>query len=403
MVTRFERVATVAWGELPLTLVQDPPFSELLPDQARSVPAPIRLRLGPKSSVHLLGGEPTSLDSAQPRRLVHLDASGSQVGSVSLPPPAEGESLADYAVAEDLTCYLLDVVRAPGPGARLTAVAADGDIRWSRITSSVTADGLALVGSSRLLLSETGSPRALEIDISTGDMVDTIEWGLPANHLYAAGDDAVALVLYDPEANRRGIGHVDLSSHRFTKLVGGRELFRWLLAPIGADSAGDIYAVNDSRVARISAVDGRVDVLTTFDAIVATPGDEQLFTSRVDPAEPAIVVVDEYDPAGELIGEYRLALPPSSDADHDDADWRLIQVDIDHQLYVFGGEGPGRLGSAYRFAADGSRHVVESSSDLLAAGSRLQRPYSWQLGADGRLYLPVLSQGGVTVVRLAAD
>ena len=206
-------------------------------------------------------------------------------------------------------------------------------------------------------------------------------------------------MLYDPDQNRRGIGHLDLGSRRLTQVIGGRELFGWLLQPIGADHAGNVYAVQDSRVAQISP-DGDLDVIATFDALVTAPGGQLLFTSVVNPDEPSVLVVEVYDRTGARIARHRLALPASGHPY--DPQWRLVRADHGQQYDVFGGERPGHLGTAYACRGHGAPILMDPAADVLSRGSRLQRPGTWQVGTDGRVYLPVLAAEGVTVARLSS-
>ena len=420
----LETFATAPWGDgpdaIPLVLEDHPQFGEMSREQIRKVRAPVRIRLDSRGGLHALADAPLRTSNRAPVFIHYFNAEGKFLAKSLLLAPDRSDTdelfISDYAVDADGSCYLLEQISSGQTGPpknRLQKVSRDGQFQWSRTgaTSQQELDfrelkgvfkRLLMDGRSRLYLPATEHGGAIaEINRDTGAVAHVYHADKFGSEVFIDEQGTVVYVLYFSDVNRRGLGFFNLSEPKVRSIIGGVELYGWLLYPFGVDSSSNVYAWNDSAVARISA-EGRIDVLAAFDNVVVRARDGVIFTSRLrlENEQSPVVQTACYLPSGE-VSHQDLELPKKLTARHS-SEWKLIHVDEQERFYVFGGEEPGQVGTLLIYSSSGELEETTSPPpDLLLMESRLEIYSFWQVDSRGRIYLPVTDGQGFKVIRLS--
>jgi hypothetical protein len=419
----FKLLVSIPWGdksdEISLALEDYPLFAFVSPEQMRKARAPVRIRLDARGGMHALPDAPLRTPNGPAIFIHHFDAEGKFTGKTPLlfldRRAMDGLFILDYAVDTDGSCYLLELIQSRQSGEsnnRLQKISSGGEVQWWRAgpTSSEKFDfhrlngnfkRLLTDGNSRLYLPATEHAGAIaEIDRDTGDVAHVYISAKFGTEVFMNERGTVIYVLYFPDVNRRGLGFFNLAEQKVTSVIGEVGLYRWLLYPFGVDASANVYAWNDSGVARISA-GGRIDVIAAFDNVVVRARDRVIFTSRLrsDDTQSPVVQVERYSPAGETSCQ-ELFLPEELSARHPKG-WKLIHVDEQERYYVFGGEEPGQTGALVVYSNDGRLEETASAPrDLLLMESTLEGYSYWDVDSRGRVYLPVTDAQGFKVIRL---
>jgi hypothetical protein len=415
--------AAAPWGDgpdaIPLVLEDYPLFGEMSPEQMRKVRAPLRIRLGPRGSVHVLADAPLRMPKGAPIFIHHFDAEGKFLGRTPIlwqgGQDTDALSILDYIVDADGNCYLLELIQSGQSGQsknRLQKIGRDGEVRWSR-SGAISQEEfdftelrgnfkrLLMDGRSRLYLPATEHAGAIaKIDGDTGNVAHVYTSDKFGSQVFMNEHATVIYVLYFPELNRRGLGFFDLDKHQVTSIVGGIESYGWLIYPIGVDSSPNVYAWNDSAVGRIS-LDERIDVIATLDNIVVRSRDGVIFTSRLlsGNEQSRVVQAARYSPAGEA--SYQELRVPQKLGVRPGVTWKLIHVDEQEKYYVFGGEEPGHAGTLLVYSKHGDlERTAAPPQNLLPLESNLEDHSFWEVDPNGRIYLPVTDAEGFKVLRL---
>lgn len=420
MAFTFQPLISIPWGdkddEIPLTLVDYPNFAFVSSEQMRKVPAPVRIRLGANGSIHVLADAPLRTKDA-PVFIQHFDERGKRFGTTLVPFPDRRETedvfILDYAIDADGNCYLLERIQSDAERNRLRKINLNGQVQWSRIGPineeqfdfselSGTFKRLLMDGNSRLYLPATEHTGAIaEIDRDTGQVAHVYTSDKSSSQVLMTEGGTVVYVLYFPDLNRRGVGFLNLNEHQVTSVVGGVDLYGWLLYPIGVDGSSSVYAWKDSAVARISS-NAQINVIAEFDNVVVRSSDGNIFTSlmRSDQGQSSLARMTRHAPDGQ-VSHQELRIP-SEISGRPGAKWKLIHVDEQEKYYVFGGEEPGHAGTVLVYSRDGELETTTSRpGDLLSLESRLENYSFWQVDSRGRIYLPVTDAQGFKVLRLS--
>lgn len=397
MTPRAELRGSAPWGsgagEVPLSTTPWPLFGDMLEDELRQVPAPLRIALDPRGGVHALAE-----GAGECAAVIHFDAeSGAPAGRTSLAPDA-AERIADFAVDADGGVYVLWT--GGGGGARLARTARGGGEAWSRGGADL---GIGAAAAPPRLLLDAGSRLHVVLDDGRGTVVrvdgdGAVEHAFHAeaggNRAFITPDGRLVFATWFPEARRRGVVVFDPRDGSRVERVGDDEAQRWLTWPLGVDRDARIYAWHFGALARLRA-EGAAEPLARIDHAVVRPADGAVFLSRgVEGAEAALEVE-----------AHRPGAPPSTETlllpDGEAAGWRLAHVDDDDRRYLMR-EAPGVPASVAVFSARGER-VAEGGAGVLPDESRLQPPDQWRVDPSGRLYLPVVDSAGFGLVRLTFD
>lgn len=421
----MEIFVAASWGDgpdaIPLVLEDYPLFAEISPEQMRKVRAPVRIRLDSLGGVHMLADVPIRALKGAPISILHFDAEGKFLGKTPLLYLDRFDTndlfILDYVVDADGSCYLLERIQSRHSNQsknRLQKIGSNGEVQWSR-TGPIskkefefrelkgTFKRLLMDGHSRLYLPATEHTGAIaEIDRDNGDVVQIYISDKFGSEVFMGAQATVVYVLYFPDLNRRGLGFFNLAEQKSRYIVGGIELYGWLLYPIGVDASSNVYAWSDNAVARISP-DGRIGIIAALDNVVVRSRDGVIFTSRLlsGNEQSQVVQVARYLPAGEW--SYQdLHLPKKLSSRHGGG-WRLIHVDELERFYVFGGEEPGQAGTLLIYSNNGDLQETKSSpQDLLLVESTLESHSFWDVDLHGRIYLPIIDPRGLKIVRLVA-
>ena len=420
----LETFASAPWGDEPdavtLALEDFPQFGEMSSEQIRKVRVPVRIRLDSLGGLHALADASLRTSNSAPVFIHHFNAEGKLAAKTMVVSPDESDTddlfILDYAVDTEGSCYLLEQIRSGQLGQaknRLQKISKEGRVQWSR-TGPVskqefdfhelegTFKRLLMDGRSCLYLPATEHAGAIaEIDRNTGEVVHVYMSDKFGGEVFMNERGTVIYVLYFPDINRRGLGFFDLADQKVRYVVGGSELYGWLLYPIGVDSLSNVYAWSGSALAGISS-DGRFDVITALDNVVVRSRDGVIFTSRqcLDNEQSPVVRVARYLPAGE--SSYQdLHLPEKLIARHGWG-WKIIYVDEREKFYLFGGEAPGQVGTLLIYSSNGDLETTTfPPPDLLLMESRLESYSFWDVDSRGRIYLPVTDAQGFKVIRLS--
>jgi hypothetical protein len=395
---RAELRGSAPWGsgagEVPLSTTPWPLFGDVLEDELRHVPAPLRIALDPLGGVHALAG-----GAGEPAAVVHFDANGAVAARTSLAPDTAGR-IVDFAVDVDGGVYVLSTEGAGG--ARLRKIVRGGGQAWSRDGADLgigegagtTPPRLLLDGGSRLhVVLDDGRGTVLRLD-GDGGVEHVFHAEAGGNRAFITPDGKLVFATWFADRERRGVVVFDPRDGSRVERVGDDEAHRWLTWPLGVDADARIYAWHFGALARLAA-EGVAEPLARVDHVVVRPGDGAVFLSRGVEGAEAVLEVEAHRP-GAAPSIDTLAL-----SDGEAAGWRLVHVDDDDRRYLLS-EAPGMPASVAVFSAGGER-VAEGGAGLLPDESRLQPPDSWRVDPSGRLYLPLVDGAGFRVVRLAFD
>lgn len=380
-----ELVTVLPWDDersgIPSSFTDYPMLAWYTPEHARKVRTPVRVRLDDRGGFHVLG-------DASP--ILHLDDSGAPVRRTPLP---EGSGrVVDYACDTAGNCVLLEhFENADAQFKRLRALDPDGAERWSRDESTEPSEpdfgGLnghftkILYAGDRLYLPGAHGRGVAEVDAGTGEVRQILPQRAGAGASFLGGGRLLS-VFFDDDSNRRGIAVLDPDGAESVELTGTPEHYAWLVYPFGADRRSRLYVWRNGQVARLSLT-GDIEVLGEVNGIAVRTSDGSVFTSRRD-AEHVVV-------SGEEV-ETRLPAPP---------ELRLVHVDADGRFHLLGGEAPGNAGELRVYSPDGR---LESTGpppeDLATIDCRLPTHTAWQVDAEGRVNIPVVTPDGVAIVRL---
>ena len=418
----LEVAAAAPWGDganhIPLALESYPLFGEMEPEHMRKVPAPVRIRLGPKGTIHALTD--ASFRQGGCVFIHHLDAKSRLFARTPVFPAnyhdTDESEILDFAVDAVGQAYLIEHVQPRQsnlPYNRLRKIGPAGDILWSHtgpisdeefdfgsLKGSFTK--LLMDGRSQLFLPATRHAGAIaKIDTATGAVEHIYTSDKFSSQVFINERGIVGFILYFPDLNRRGIGYLATDDEKFSSFVGGTELYGLLLYPFGMDASSNLYVWNDGVISRISPK-AEIDQIAAFDNIAVRPSDGAIFTSRSESGEGGLATVFvESHCAGVRSTRGELRVPAELCLRHPTG-WKLIHVDDRERYIVFGGEEPGHAGTILIYSSSGN--LVETASppvDLLSTESRLQSYAFWEVDAQGRIYLPILDPQGFRVVRLS--
>src|SRR6185503_699465 len=122
-------------NEIPVALEEYPPFAFVLPEQMRSIRAPLRIRLDVRGDLHVLTDAYLRTPNSGPLFVHHVDAQGDIVGKTRIPSDVDELIISDYVVDANGSYYLLERVRSRDsnePVNRLRKISNDGEVQWSR-------------------------------------------------------------------------------------------------------------------------------------------------------------------------------------------------------------------------------------------------------------------------------
>jgi hypothetical protein len=354
-----------------------PSFGEMSSEQLRKVRVAPIIRLGADGRLHALVGTPGAVH--------HFDARDTLAGSTPIPGDAPASSLTDFVVGPDDSVYLLE-------SDRLRRVGPTGEAVWSRpgaLTEArlaSTPDRLLFDEDFRLFAITTGRWGMLaEIDPASGRTVRATASGIESDEVFMDGAGRLQSVVYLPTTRQRGLAVFEPGSGQSQTIAFDADAYGWLTCPLGVDARSNVYGHKDNAVARV-APDGGVEVVAAFDGAAVSP-DGVVHTSRRE--WPQAVRVERQG-----AGATTLLVP---EGPH----WRLINVDAQGRLYLFGGEAPGSSGTLRIYASDGELEETHTPPpDLLPLETRLARPREWTVDADGRIYVPLTDAEGFKVLRL---
>ena len=397
MTPRAELRGSAPWGsgagQVPLSTTPWPLFGEVLEDELRQVPAPLRITLDPRDGVHALAG-----GAGEPAAVVHFAEDGAAAARTSVAPDAAGR-IADFAVDADGGVYVLSMEGAGG--ARLRRFVRGGGEAWSRAGADLGIGAgagapprLLLDGGSRLhVVLDDGCGTVLRLD-GDGGVEHVFQAQAGGNRAFGTPDGRLVFATWFADSRRHGVVVFDPRDGSRVERVGDDEAHRWLTWPLGVDADARVYAWHFGALARLGA-EGAAEPLARVDHVVVRPADGAVFLSRAVEGAQAALEVEAHRP-GAAPSVDTLALP-----DGDAAGWRLAHVDDDDRRYLLR-EAPGMPASVAVLSAGGEQ-VAQGGAGLLPDESRLQPPDSWRVDPSGRLYLPVVDGAGFRVVRLTFD
>lgn len=380
----FEPLLFIRWGAAPDEAT--PRYSEIVagglqarpPDRRRV--EPLRLRLDAAGGYHL--------HSPGDGAILAFDAQRRFAGRVKL--PAAGE-LRDLAAGPAAYVALVD----EAGGRALIAFDRAGAAVWRRTDLEAGADRLVLARSGLFVAASTRPGALIEIDPATGETRRRHELPHEAIDPVAAPDGAIVAAAYFPEERRRGVLVYEPATGKAAASAAGPELYGTLLGVIGATAAhelivhgplrGDprawLFTIGpDAQVRRRIGLDALL-APQPGDVVAGRFGDGALVLDGKGAGLPATILLPE---ALRSISVERLTLV--------EADPRRIVVDVRNPDGV----------TAERRALDAATGqlapVVTGGAPALVPG--MQPRATWQVAADGRVLVPVVSEAGLAIVAI---
>ena len=379
----LESMLFIRWGAGPGEAT--PRYAEIAAGGFQAQPharrriEPLRLRLDTAGGYHL--------HSPGDGAIFAFDAQRSLVGKIKVPVAGEVWDLAAGPAA---------YVALVGEGRRvLVAFDRTGAVVWRRDDLEGGVDRIVLARSGLFVAASSEPAGLIELDPSTGATRRRHDLPREALDPVAAPDGAIVAAAYFPEERRRGMLVYLPATGQVKAVAAGAELYGTLLGVVGATAAhelvvhgalrGDprasLFVIGpDAQVRRRVGLDALL-VPRPGEAVAARFGDGTLVLDGNGPGLPATIPLPDA----------LRALPVE----------RLTVVEADPQRVVVDVRGSDGV-SAERRALDVTTGqvttVASGTTPALVPG--MQPRTTWQVAADGRVLIPVVSETGFTIVSI---
>lgn len=378
----FEPVLFVKWGGGPDEAT--PRYEEIAagglqarpPDRSRAAALP--LRLDAQGGFHLHSPE----DGA----ILAFGPDGCFAGRTPLSPRA----VTDFAAGVDrYHCVFRERT-----GGGLVSVDRAGAVAWRREDLDRSVDRVVLTPRGLFACARSAPERLVHLDPSTGATVRELELEHEAIRPFAAPDGALVAATYFPEARRRGVLVLDPETGKEAARVGDKELYGTLLSIFGTDAEHNVYLYGATLGDRspslfVVGADAQVRLRAPFDALLASGSGRRAVMARFTGSDLHLTWSGEGGQTVQVAWPERLrARVPEGVA--------LVEADEERAIFDLRGEG----GPTERVALRLATGALEPVSAAGAVVHGMQPVTTWQVGADGRVHVPVTSEEGVSVVRL---
>lgn len=339
---------------------------------------PLRLRLDATGGYHV--------HSPGDGAILAFDAHARFAAKVPL--PAAGDVL-DFAVGPHVYVVLFDT----GGGRALVAIDRAGTATWIRSDLDADVDRVVLTRSRLFLAASLRPGNLFELDAATG--APRRRHALPHEAIdpVAALDGVLVAATYLPDLRRRGILTYDPATGQTAIAAAGPDLYATLLGVVGTTTAHELVIYGSTRgdprmVLFTLGPDAQVHRRVGLDAILA-------------PA-PGEVTVARYENGTLVLDGKRPGLPATialPDALRSVAPERIGLVEVDPRRIVFDVRDPDNFiaeRQALDVATGQTSPVATGATGVLIPG--MQPRTTWQVAADGRVLIPVISAAGLAIV-----
>jgi hypothetical protein len=386
---KFEPSLFVKWGSGPGEAT--PLFEDLasgglqarLPNRKQAAALPFRLDA--QGGFHLF--------SPGDGAILAFDSRGSFDASTRLDTAGVGAAV-DFAVGAERVYILF---RGRPRGVILISVNRAGVVQWRREDLDRAMDRVVLTARGLFVGARLKPERLIEIDPVTGAIVAQRDLAHAVIRPFAAPDGTLVSATYFAETRRRGVLIIDTETGRETAAVAEKELYGPLTRAFGTDAAHDLYLYGSapgelSSSLLVVAPDAQVRKSVPFDALLSPGPGRPVVVARFSGSELHLTGLDGGSTTMhvELPEPLRARLPE-----------RLALIEVDAERAVFDlrdevGFSAERM--ALRFETGAIEPMTMMGGSAVVPG--MQPLETWQVGADGRVYVPVISEQGVTVVRI---
>jgi hypothetical protein len=416
---KLELMTHLEWGNAQNQLVPNyiakPGFSLTAFAQQRKSYAPVRFRLDFEGRVYILN--------------LHNDADVSQFSLTGLLPDGtvdsyrlfphhnlsrEGHSVVDFAVDLEGNCFILEQYKVNGLLRNsLAKFRSGGTLEWQREGdfSPNENDPDALKGfpdkvilyGERLLVGSSRFCESLaEMEPQTGQTKRVIALKHASSFgKFLAVRDTVAKVFYYEEKQAFAMSIIEPKTGQEQISIAAGNQFKPLRYAVGVDGRRNFLVhrlpglSGRAGILKISFDEPAVETVLDFKDLVIRSGDQTIYSGEV--AENHFRVIGYKNG---MTSQWRFEWPPDLQA-RDVADGRLIRVDEGEHFYFHVGERVGTMGKIFKYTAAGELdEEIVPPFDLMLMATELQPFQYWQVDAQGRVYLPLLSADGFSLLRL---
>jgi hypothetical protein len=385
----FQAILFIEWGMDDAQL--EPAYTELT-QAGLQVSAPMRKRFRPVDMRVDEDGRFHFLDSA--RAIVRYDAASGFEGRTSLARSGTADVI-DFAAGRGHYYLLLG-----GPGQTVTLACMDhaGAEVWARpdIENDMVKPDRVILARNRLIIaSAADTTRMVELSVKDGSTVERHQVGQGGIRWFAAPDGMLVSTTFFRKERRRGVVLYDPASKRESAAMAGKELFGPLLSVFGTDAAYNVHvygtALNSSSPG-LFRVSPRGQLLH----------EESLGWMLVDPEKRIFVVNMErmsvrLRVAGEEDREATIPLPDTL-APHAPSRMDLVGAGLDELIFdLHDPSGQIHQRVALHLSTEAVSEVAVGAGAVIPGQ---QSARTWQVGADGSVYVPVASAEGLGIVRI---
>jgi hypothetical protein len=411
---RFFVLASVPWGDgarqIQPRLQDYPSFAIASEAQKQQIHAPVRLRLGAARSLHVLNEDYRDLGSESSACVTHLSAAGAWEGKTPVPPPpagAESRRIEDFAVDPDHNSFFLESLTLDGERCqRLVKLNKGGELVWESRESldEQAGRGRLFIDDQARLYRVSRPHRVVQIDAGDGRAFGSIDLRAHAEEKLFVGPAGVIFrTMFLETHNCYAMAAYDAASGREQVVAGDATLYGVLPYCFGVDGQRRFYAYQSPRQERAGALvrapftDEGVDI-HLLEGLVVQSDHPVVFTYFM---EGASAVITRYE-AGGARGELILSVPDEFEEKAAE-NCRLIRVDEAGRFHLLVGERPQSTGILLILGEGGELLEAVSPAPKLRALMSAAQPFrSWQVDAEGNVYIPVLQPDSLNVVCLTS-
>jgi len=411
---QIKELARFAWDKpdgLPLIKTGEPLTSILESGKQASgedVTADYRFRVSESGNeIIILSNDPKyTSDYSSPLDFLRYDIENKVSRKISVPMDkgsVDESDVVDFLLANNENFYVLEHLSTAGKTlvSRLRSVEAGGTIVWQReaSTENVGEKG-SLFGTTAALLRETHGNLFLQTDTSATTFVLKVdsttakaeEWVKLDNivpRVFVDGELNLHYVTFIPEANNRAFVSYDLEQGKKETRYAETDAYSWLGFPAALDAHNNLYCAQGLS---FSCLSSELSIKWTLSVNNIVLDSERLFTSYFDEANKTLVIY-EWKTNGSVADTIKVPL--------DLAGLRLGRL--------FGMLNSGSLvietyqqenRTLWEFSPK-SKTLVKLPETSQINRFQLQAASTWQVDKAGNLYLPVSSDEGFHIIKVA--
>lgn len=409
MSIKIETLLTTQWGhgnrQIPMILVEPIQTSILSPFPIRKIRKAVQVFVTPSGQVSLLSSENQEASSVF---IDSFSSTGEYINRVSLQLEKTANvswMIQDFITIQDGSAYTLEFfwgresleqfyrVRYTQVGATQSKIIYQDSLEKDK-EPQLLVDGNLKVYLARAIEDN------LQIKELNKEKIGGIyaDWGLAGVRMFINEQGVLfqTQMQWQSFPPHRAWVSYNPATKETESIRGKDEIYDLLWNAIGGDVKGRAYLQNHFSLSQLLK-NGELSWTEEIGNIVTSVADQKVFISNYVTGKVNLRI---FTTEGDYIKSQEIEIPVSSE--DGGAQWNLIHVSKEGNLYIFGGADSLHQGRLLIFSPEGKLIKRQSPPpDLLPIQSSLQ--LTWSVDSQGRIYLPVLEPDGVRVMRMSRE